>query len=176
MNEKEILLVIPNMELKTDANLYSEECFAIDGIVYGDCGLHKSNTYEEWLEHLKRMRYENAVPEGSVPSTTYFAVHRDSGKIAGMIDIRHRLSERLANRGGHIGYSIRPSFRGKGYAVSMLELALAKCKEIGMNEVLITCDGENIRSAKTAIHCGGKEEFTDKSRKENFRRFWIKIE
>lgn len=175
MIENDITLVKPNIEFKIDALLYCDECVAIDGRVHGDGGLLNSSSYEAWLSHLQSMSDKTTVPEGLVPSTTYFAIDTKSRKIVGIIDIRHTLNDYLANRGGHIGYSVRPSLRGKGFGIAMLELALLKCTEIGLSEILITCDKDNIRSAKTAMHCGGREEITKKSQEEGFRRFWIKL-
>lgn len=172
-NMIKIVLVEPSIEFKNDAIKYRDECFSSDGIVNGDGGLLKSNTYEDWLRLLQLKRNEKTAPDGLVPSSTYFAVELKSKNIVGMIDIRHKLNEYLADRGGHIGYSIRPFLRGNGYGIAMLELALQKCKEIGLSRILITCDKDNIRSAKTAMHCGGKEESIEISIKEGFRKFWI---
>ena len=41
-----------------------------------------------------------------------------------MVNIRHYLNEELSKFGGHIGYSIRPTERNKGYAHEQLKLAL----------------------------------------------------
>jgi predicted acetyltransferase len=171
----DLALVEPSAEWKEDAIRYRDECSAADGIVNGDGGLLKSDTYEDWLGFLQLKSNEKTVPDGLVPSSTYFAVKSKSGTIVGMIDIRHKLNEFLATRGGHIGYSIRPSLRGNGYGTAMLTLALQKCKQIGLSRVLITCGQDNIRSAKTAMHCGGKEESTEISAREGFRRFWIEL-
>ena len=75
-----------------------------------------------------------------------------------MIDIRHRLNDYLLNFGGHIGYSVRKSERQKGYATEMLNLALKECVNLGIKKVLITCDKNNVASAKTIINNGGKLE------------------
>jgi predicted acetyltransferase len=66
----------------------------------------------------------------------------------GGIRLRHRLSERLWQDGGHIGYDIRPSERGKGYATKMLELVLEKARERGLPWVLLTVDPSNVASIR----------------------------
>jgi predicted acetyltransferase len=65
--------------------------------------------------------------------------------------IRHFLNEQLLRLSGHIGYEIRPTERRKGYATVMLKIALEKCRDIGIKQVLITCDKNNSASAKTII-------------------------
>ena len=50
--------------------------------------------------------------------------------------------------GGLIGYSIRPSQRGKGYASEMLKLALEKFANTSIDNILITCKDFNLASKK----------------------------
>lgn len=45
-------------------------------------------------------------------------------EILGAVDIRHELNHRLRNIGGHIGYGVARSYRGKGYASTLLGQAL----------------------------------------------------
>ena len=101
-------------------------------------------------EMVKRLR-ERAeginLPEGFVPANAYWLV-RDGSTILGTLGLRHRLTESLREIGGHIGYTIRPSARGKGYATRMLSMALLKARQLGLNRVLITCDRNNRASAR----------------------------
>lgn len=56
-----------------------------------------------------------------------------------MIDIRFRLTDYLKKFGGHIGDSVAPSERRKGYATQMLGMALQLLKKSGVATVWITC-------------------------------------
>ena len=98
-------------------------------------------------------------------------------RVVGMIDIRHDLNEYLHQFGRHIGYGVRPSERRKGYATRMLAEALKVTDKLGIKSVLVTCNEENIGSAKTIQHNGSRE---DVSRTEEdgtvVRRFWIERE
>lgn len=93
----------------------------------------------------------------------------------GAVNIRHYLNESLYKSGGHIGDGIRPSERRKGYATAMIDLALEKCKELGINKVLMTCDKTNIGSAKSIINNGGvlESEFEEDGVVE--QRYWITL-
>lgn len=94
-----------------------------------------------------------------------------------MLQIRHYLNDYLKEFGGHIGYSVRPCERGKGYAKRMLEMALPHCKKIGIDKVLITCIESNIASEKTILANNGAYESTvyEPDIKENLKRFWIEL-
>ena len=58
-------------------------------------------------------RRESISDPGQVPATVFF-LQDETGRILGAIDIRHQLNDYLLSYGGHIGYGIRPSFRGRG--------------------------------------------------------------
>lgn len=86
-----------------------------------------------------------------------FFLMREDGRLLGAISIRPKEQGESLWINGHCGYGIRPSERRKGYAALMLQMALLLLKEKGVNPVLITCNKENIASAKTAQRCGGVE-------------------
>ena len=95
--------------------------------------------------------------------------------MVGIIDIRHRLNDYLLKFGGNIGYSVRKSERRKGYAKTMLALGLEECRKLGLEKVLITCDKENIASAKTILACGGVLENEIPEERRITQRYWIAL-
>lgn len=115
------------------------------------------------------------LSNGVVPSDIYFLVKNDSKFLIGAIDIRHYLNENLFKSGGNIGYGIRPSERGKGYATQMLALALKKCKEMQLSKVLITCSKTNIASAQVIIKNGGILENEVMENGILKQRYWIHL-
>ena len=96
-------------------------------------------------KELSHARGEN-MPEGHVPQSEFWLA--DGGEYVGHVGVRHALNEHLLHIGGHIGYDIRPSKRGKGYGNKILELTLPKAKEFGISRILLTCDVTNIPSRK----------------------------
>ncbi len=132
----------------------------------------KGRTEQEWLEYLIASR-THTRPE-LVTFTLYFLIDRE-GKPIGSLDLRHGLNDGLRKTGGNIGYGVRPSCRGKGYAPCMLALALEKAKERGMEKILVTCVEENKASAATIEDCGGILENKVEADGKTYRRYWIAL-
>lgn len=169
-------LVLPNIEHKEILMDYKNEFIKNGDSMDGSAGLANAKSFEEWYEAFKDNLNEETVREGLVPATTYLAIDENE-KLVGMIDIRHRLNEFLLNFGGNIGYSVRKSERRKGYATEMLKLALKKCIELNIKKVLITCNRDNIGSAKTIISNGGvlENEIFDPDDNKMTQRYWITL-
>jgi len=100
------------------------------------------------LARFENNRHAVNLPDGYVGSTTYWLVDDQARRFLGQIDIRHELTESLLRYGGHIGYCIRLGEWNKGYGALMLSLALPHAKALGINRCLITCDDDNIGSAR----------------------------
>ncbi len=131
-------------------------------------------SFKELINKWKEYESESIYEKGLVPSSIYFLM--DEYKIIyGVIDIRHELNDYLLRYGGHIGYGIRPSQRRKGYASQMLTLALPIVKELGISKALITCDKNNVGSAKTIMNNGGILENEVINGDEITQRYWIEL-
>ena len=117
------------------------------------------------------------MPEGRVIATQFMLVRASDNRLLGMIQVRHYFYDYLSKFGGHIGYSVRPSERLKGYAKEMLKMVLPFCREIGLEKVLITCIDGNIGSEKTILANGGKYESTvyEPDEKVYLKRHWIEL-
>ena len=148
--------VKPSKEYEQEALEYINEFYEYNSDINGTGGLQRYlDNYDGWLEKLEEDR--TRIPnEEKVPAETYFLVRENDSKIVGMINIRLTLNENLKKFGGHIGYSIRPTERKKGYNKVNLYLGLLCCKEHGISEVLMDCDKSNLGSAKTMQALGGK--------------------
>jgi len=131
-------------------------------------------SYQESLDNWAYYQSDKAFEKGFVPATNYFLVD-ENGHIKGCLNFRHTLNDNLLIVGGHIGYGVCPSERGKGYAVMMLQLFLESIKDDPLNRVLITCDDGNIASYKTIIACGGELENIVNHKGKKVRRYWIQL-
>jgi predicted acetyltransferase len=162
-------LVRPSIEWKNEHEDYIKE-WDEPRMTPSSFNLAGYENYEAYLEALK-IRESG---EGKwVPSTNYFLVD-DNDRVLAMVDIRHSLTAYLHNVGGHIGYGVRPAERRQGHATWILAEALKKCDELGIGRVLVTCNDDNIGSAKTIVKNGGVEDnsFIEEDGTV-VRRFWI---
>lgn len=116
---------------------------------------------------------EHRIDPDRVPATIYFTLDVDRDVVVGSVDIRHYLNDSLLIHGGHIGDGVRPSERRKGFATAQIGLALQKCKELGIDRVLMTCEKWNVGSAKSIINNGGVLENEVEVDGKIFQRYWI---
>jgi predicted acetyltransferase len=118
--------------------------------------LHHLRDGEPWstyLDRLELLSIGSGGPEVWVPST--FLVAEVAGDLVGRTSIRHSLNPWLALWGGHIGYAVRPAFRRRGHATTILRQSLEIAWALGLDKVLLTCDEDNAGSAAVIERCGG---------------------
>ncbi len=101
---------------------------------------------EDIFKKYDDFRNERNLSPDLVGMDEYWLVDEEKNYFIGKVSIRHRLNERLEKIGGHIGYAVRFSEWNKGYGTLILKFALEKAKEMGIEEVLVTCDDKNIGS------------------------------
>ena len=134
------------------------------------------NDFHDFAYYLKNLEIKKETPDGRVPDTTLFCLDLDRNVFVGAVNIRHYLNKGLLRTGGHIGDGIRPSERKKGYATAMISLALEVCKSLGIEKILMTCDKDNIGSAKSIINNGGVLENEVEEDGHLEQRYWINLE
>ena len=110
---------------------------------------------------------------GWVPSTTSFLTH--DGRILGVANLRHWLTPHLLQHGGHVGYSVRPAERMRGHATRLLLAAARQARRMGIRQLLVACDADNLASARVIEKCGGVLENEVVTDDEIIRRYWIDL-
>ena len=131
----------------------------------------RAKNYEDCLKIVEQQEDAANLPVGWVPAIKFLSFG-ETGLPLGFLALRLSLNDKLFVEGGHIGYSIRPSQRGKGYGKEQLRLGLAEARKQGLERVLITCDEDNEASRRTILSAGGVYENTiDRS-----QRYWIDLE
>ncbi len=104
---------------------------------------------------------------GLVPDTVLWWI--EGRAFLGRVSIRHRLTEQLRRRGGHIGYEVRPSARRTGHGTRMLAAALPVAAGLGIDPALVTCDAANPASRRIIEAAGGEPW----SMLDGELRFWV---
>ena len=172
-----MMLIEPTIEYSEQIRTYRQEFIDSGESMDGTGGLIKFDDPQEWIDFLAKHKNPETLPEGRVPATQLIFVREEDQKIVGMIDIRHYLSEYLEKYGGHIGYSVAPSERLKGYATQMLKATLPVCKKLGIDKVLITCIKGNEGSKRTILNNGGVYETTvyEPDEKVKLEKYWITL-
>ena len=172
-DNNKIKLALPAEEHRAEALSYKKEFTELgESHIHGSGSLGNTADYGVWLKKVAAAR--TTAQPGWVTATTYFAI--TGKKIVGTIQIRHTLNDMLLETGGHIGYGVRPSERRKGYATQMLALALGKCRGLGIERALVTCNTDNVGSARTIQKNGGvleNEVYEDNGKP--VQRYWIDI-
>lgn len=126
--------------------------------------------FPEYLDNNIGFSKGIGLDEKYVPQTIYWLIIDNIPVSFGKL--RHYLNDNLRKVGGHIGYSIRPSERKKGYGNLILKQILKEAKKLNIAEVLLTCDADNIPSRKIIEKNNGILE----SLENGECKYWIKVE
>ncbi|AKU16074.1 GNAT family N-acetyltransferase [Luteipulveratus mongoliensis] len=132
--------------------------------------LRSTDVFASFVATQHRARTE---PEaGFVPATLYWIVDDlEPERVLGSLSLRHELNDFLLEEGGHIGYGVRPSARGRGVATGALRASLDQARALGLDRVLVTCDDDNVASRRTIVGSGGVLEDVRNGRE----RYWIDL-
>ena len=174
----EIRLIKPSLQYREEIAAFRREIMETDGPdgFDGCSGLGGCDTVEAWLALLESRERQETCPPGGVTSDAYLAVRITDDRIVGIIDLRHHIDHPILGLwGGHIGYSVRPAERRKGYAREMLRLNLENCRARGLEKVMVTCSRGNIASEKTIQANGGIFEREVEVEGEMIKRYWITL-
>jgi len=125
-----------------------------NGFINRVCGMDYKS-FPLWLEKEDKMARGIGLADWMVPSSAFWLM--DGGVPVGRGNLRHRLTDALRESGGHIGYAIASSQRGKGYGKALLRLLLEEARRMGITEeILVTVNPGNIASRKVAEANGGQ--------------------
>ena len=170
----EIRLIKPTNNYVNEIMAFRQELLEAKSDFAGCGTLYHCETAEEWVTLVEK-NAENCH-DGGVTSNSYIAVRLSDNKIVGIIDLRHHINHPILSVwGGHMGYTVRPSERRKGYAKEMLRQNLQNCRNRGLDKVLIVCDVDNIASEKTIVANGGEFEKEISVDGNMMKRFWVNL-
>ena len=131
--------------------------------------------FPAYLRGLSDGARGTGLPPGLVPYSTFWLT--SGRRPIGSSRVRHYLTPDLEDEGGHVGYDIRPSERGKGYGTLILKLTLGRAMDIGLRRVFITCDADNVASARVIEKNGGKLHGRVASKRSGkiISQYWVEL-
>ena len=158
-------LIEPTMEYDQQIQAYRKEYLESGDSMDGGASLRKFDKTQDWLDQLEPF------------TSQYIYLREEDNKVVGVLQLRHRFNEFLRKYAGHIGYSVCPSERRKGYAAQMLAGVLPECRRLGIFEVLVTCLEGNEASRRTILKNGGIYESTvfEPESRSRIERYWIHL-
>lgn len=160
-------LVKPEKIHEKDVMEFRNE-FSKNNKISGGVALEQASNYDDWLNYKYIPFY------GDVKELIYLA-YKDN-TLVGISDIRLTTNDFILTYAGQIGYSVRPSLRGKGYANEILRLTLIEASKHNFNKILVTCNEPNIASAKVIERNGGiLENIIPHPGFPNVKRYYIDL-
>ena len=162
---EQFYLEIPSIKRKDEIIDYINEFVFYKSDTNGMGSLDKileGYTFEQALERCLNMPDEEYAKKlGRCQSKTFLLIRENDNRIIGTINVRWNLPEEMKRFGGNIGYGIRPTERRKGYNKINLYLGLIEAKKLGLDEVMLDCDVNNLGSSRTMQALGGILERTE---------------
>lgn len=180
MSESRIELVEPSARLHASwlASMREFDGAALHG--YSTFGfeveeLATAEGFERWLERERRQN--DRALDGFVPATAWWIVDEaEPETVLGSIHLRHELNDWLLAEGGHIGFGVRQSARGRGAATAALRLVLERARAMGIERVLLCCESANPASRAVIVAAGGAlEDVRESAEHGRHERCWIAL-
>lgn len=134
--------------------------------------LRPADVFAAWVDHLgAQERPDTDLPEGRVPCSYRWIVQ--DARVLGTVAVRHALTPSLLVEGGHIAYAVGPVHRRRGVASAALALALEVCARRGIDPALVTCEVDNLASARTIDRARGERGGWLDTEQDGIRRTWV---
>lgn len=130
---------------------YCKECETVDSELVPN-NIWFVNPFEDFELFMRCMTLPPT--EDTLSAEIFLCVDADTDTLVGVVDLREGSIE-LLRRYGHIGYSVRPSWRHKGIAVWMVQESLARFKSHHIQTVYIACNSQNHASKHVIERTGG---------------------
>ena len=176
--DEELLFVEPSMNFEKEIAAYRQEMLDADSSFDGCFSMKRMPNIKEYVDHcIEWANPRREADERGAWGNVLLAIRKSDMKMVGCMQVHNVLTERMKNYTGHVGYSVRPSERRKGYAKKMLAKAVDFLSSFGFEEIVVSCLPENEASKKTILSNGGEyieTVFLDED-KVYLEKFKIKI-
>lgn len=155
--EEELFFVEPSATYAEEISAYREEMLAAESDFDGCLSMRRMPDPKEYADYcIEFSNPSRVLKENGARGTVLLCIRKSDKKMVGCMQVHHVLNEQMRNITGHVGYSVRPSERRKGYATRMLAKAKDYLTSFGFSEMYISCMVENEASRRTILANGGE--------------------
>ena len=178
-NEDSLFFVEPSVTYAEEMAAYREEMLEAGSSFDGCFSMKRMPDPKEYSDYC--MEWANPsrpIDEKGARGTVLLCIRKADNRMVGCMQVHHVLNERMKKYTGHVGYSVRPSERQKGYATQMLAKAKDYLASFGFSEMGVSCLVENEASRRTILANGGEYVETVHLEEDgvDLERYVIKLE
>ena len=155
--EEELLFIEPTMNYADEIVAYRQEMLDADSSFDGCFSMKRMPDPQEYVDYCIGWANPSRVAdEHGAWGNVLLVIRKADNRMVGCMQVHNVLTQRMQECTGHVGYSVRPSERRRGYAKIMLAKALDFLTAFGFEEVVVSCLPDNIGSKKTILANGGE--------------------
>ncbi len=155
--DEDLLFVEPTMNFAKEIAAYRQEMLDAESSFDGCFSMKRMPDIQEYVDYcIGWANPRRKADEHGAWGNVLLVIRKSDMKMVGCMQVHNVLTERMKKYTGHVGYSVRPSERRKGYAKKMLAKALDFLSSFGFEEVYVSCLPDNEASRKTILANGGE--------------------
>jgi len=156
-NEDSLFFVEPSVTYAEEMAAYREEMLEAGSSFDGCFSMKRMPDPKEYSDYCTEWANPSRpIDEKGARGTVLLCIRKADNRMVGCMQVHHVLNERMKKYTGHVGYSVRPSERQKGYATQMLAKAKDYLVSFGFSEMGVSCLVENEASRRTILANGGE--------------------
>ena len=155
--EETLLFCEASMEFAEEIAAYRQEMIDAGSSFDGCFSLKRMPDIKEFVENCTDWANPSREPdEHGAWGNVILCIRESDRRMVGCMQVHNVLTERMAKYTGHVGYSVRPSERKKGYATRMLNRAKDFLSSFGFEEINVSCLPDNEGSRRVIKANGGE--------------------
>lgn len=157
LEEDNLIFVEPTMAYAEEISTYRQEMLEAGSSFDGCFSMKRHADIQEFVDScISWSNPRRPIDEHGAWGNVIMCIRKSDGRMVGCMQVHNVLTERMEKYTGHVGYSVRPSERRKGYATKMLAKAKDFLLSFGFNEIYVSCLPENEGSRRTILTNGGE--------------------
>lgn len=176
--KEELFFVEPSMNYAEEISAYREEMLEAESSFDGCFSMKRMPNPKEYVDYCTEFANPGRVlDENGARGTVLLCIRKADNRMVGCMQVHHVLNRQMRDITGHVGYSVRPSERRKGYATQMLAKAKDYLSSFGFPEICVSCLPENEASRRTILANGGEyiETVYLEADNVNLERYFIRL-